>query len=129
MVVAEEWLQDKEITPSGTNWDDLYSHLIVNHDKINPKEKVFVGFRNFVCHTKYNDRGENLLNCLCVKEQDSVATTSKSRKDAQKAAATEKNSFCSIEVGNPGMFGKRGLHIDSRLQIIEIAQFEEAKDR
>ena len=27
------------------------------------------------------------------------------------------------------MFGKRGLHIDSRLQIIEIAQFEEAKDR
>ena len=37
VVVAEEWLQDKEITPLGTNWDDLYNHLIVNHDKINPK--------------------------------------------------------------------------------------------
>ena len=65
MVVAEEWLQDKEITPSGTNWDDLYNHLIVNHDNINPKEKVFVGFGNFVYHTKYNDRGE-IFSTACV---------------------------------------------------------------
>jgi len=27
------------------------------------------------------------------------------------------------------MFGERGMNIDSRLQIIEKAQFEEAKDR
>ena len=48
--------------PSGTNWDDLYRHLLENYERINPKEKVFTGFGNFIYHTKYNDKHENKLN-------------------------------------------------------------------
>jgi len=60
-VVAEEWLLTHD-KPSGNNWEDLYSNLIENNNKINPKEKVFTGFGNFICHTKYNNGGQNLLN-------------------------------------------------------------------
>lgn len=68
VVIAEEWLVNNQ-TPSGTNWNDLYSHLITSYERIHPKERVFVGFGNFVCHTQYNDKGENFLNCVAVNEE------------------------------------------------------------
>ena len=39
-IIAEEWLVNNDI-PSGTNWDDLYQHLLDNYETINPKEKVW----------------------------------------------------------------------------------------
>jgi len=87
---------------------------------------VLIGFGNFVCHLKYNKKGEKLLNCLAVKEEESVCTSSKSRKDAQRVMAEEKKTSRTIEVANPRIFGQHGLRIDSRLQIIKEAKIEKA---
>ena len=51
----------KSDVPSSTKWDDLYQHLLDNYEIIDPKEKVFTGFSNFICHKKYNDSRENKL--------------------------------------------------------------------
>ena len=56
-VIADKWLVHNE-KPSGTNWDDLYAHLIESYESINPREKVFTGIGNFICHTKYNKHGK-----------------------------------------------------------------------
>ena len=50
-IIADEWMVNND-KPSGTSWDDLYAHLLDNYEKINPKEKVFTGFANFICHTE-----------------------------------------------------------------------------
>ena len=123
-----EWLVSND-APSGTNWEDLYHYLLQNYEKINTKEKVFIGFGNFICHSKYNARGENMLNCLAISEEDAVASSSKSRLDARTKATKDKHSVRASQVASSGLLDERGMNLDSRLQIIEIAQFEDAKDR
>ena len=77
----------------------------------------------FQCHTKYNDRGENCLNNLAKDDEEGVAMTAKSRREARKNRANEKDEVRSIETAQSGIFGERGLNIDTRIQIIEMAQF------
>ena len=125
-IVADEWLINNE-QPSGTNWDDLYAHLIENHDKINPKEKVFTGFGNFICHTKYNDRRENLLNILSKNDNDAVVDTDKSRLCARKNMKSNRDNMRALQCGDSNIFKSRGYTIDSRIQMVEIAQFNDAQ--
>lgn len=125
-IIAGEWLVSNE-KPSGTNWDYLYAHLIENYEKINSREKIFTGFGNFICHTKYNDRGENLLNILSINDEDGVDTTSTSRASSRNSMKEEKNKVRAIEAGDSTIFNSRGYTIDSRIQMVEIAQFQDAQ--
>ena len=111
------------------NWDDLYSYLIENYQQINPKEKVFTGFGNFICHTKYNDRRENMLNFLSKTDEEGVADTAKSRSSARQIAKNDKDAIRSIESGDRSIFNSLGMTIDSRMQMVEIAQLEDIQRR
>ena len=118
-IIADEWLvcNDK---PSGTSWEDLYAHLIDNYERINPKEKVFTGFINFICHSKYNDRRENMLNILSKNDADAVATTDATRAIARKSMKVTKDELRSTNTGDSSMFNSRGYTIESRMQIGKI---------
>ena len=37
MVIADQWLNNGEL-PSGSSWDDLYSHVLSQYKDINPKK-------------------------------------------------------------------------------------------
>ena len=125
-IIADQWLINND-KPSGTNWDDLYSHILENYEKINPKERVFTGFANFLCHTKYNDRHENLLNILSKNDEDAVHGADASRSSSRKSTKSEKDRIRAIHSGDPKMFNHRGFSIDSRMQMVEIAQFNDAQ--
>ena len=43
--------------------------------------------------------------------------------------ANEKDEVRSIKTTKSAVFNERSLNMDSRIQIIEMAQFEDAKDR
>ena len=66
---------------------------------------------------------------MAISEEDGVASSSKSRLDARTKATKDKHSVRASQVASSGLLGERGMNLDSRLQIIEIAQFEDAKDR
>jgi len=131
VVRAEEFLSDGEL-PSGQNWDDLYAHVILKHTEQFPKEKTFTGFMAFVCLTKYNDGGKNVLSVLATKdadnEDDSIGDST-SRSSARKKAKLEKDGLRSIECGNDSVFKNRGMTMDARVQVIEISQVEDMKWR
>ena len=127
-VLADKWLvQNGE--PSGTIWEDLCAFLIANTDEINKKEKVFTGMAAFICYSKYNESGENILNCLSKNDQDAVATTDASRAKSRKTTKKQKDKQCSIESGSSSLLNGCGYTIDTCMQIVEIAQFEEAQAR
>ena len=127
-IIADEWLVNNE-KPSGTVWEDLYKHLISNGDKINHKEKDFTGMAAFMCYSKYNTNGENMLNFLAKNDEDAVPTSDASRSQSRSSVKTNKDQQRSIESGDHSLFGKRGYTLDTRLQMVEIAQFEEAQAR
>ena len=60
---------------------------------MNPREKVFTGIGNFICHTKYNERGENLLNILSVNDEDAVSSSDGSRSSSRKSMKSNKDEF------------------------------------
>ena len=127
-IIADEWLSNNE-KPSGTVWEDLYRHLILNSERINPKEKVFTGMAAFICYSKYNAHGENLLNVLAKNDEDAVSGTDESRAKSRSNLKKTKDQERSIESGDVSPFNKRGYGLDSRMQMVEIAQFEEAQAR
>ena len=127
-ILADQWLVDNE-TPSGTVWEDLYRYLIENSDKINAREKVFTGMAAFICCSKYNDGGENHLNVLAKNDDDAVAGTDSSRSKSRLSVKSEKDKMRSIETGDNSLFNNRGLTLDSKMQMVEIAQFEDAQAR
>ena len=91
--------------------------------KNQPKTKSIHRFREFLCHTKYNDRRENLLNILSKNDEDAVHTTDASRSSARKSTKNEKDKIRAINSGDSKLFHSRGFTMDSRIQMIKIAQF------
>ena len=131
VVRAEEYLSDGEL-PSGRIWDDLYAHVILKHTEQFPKDKTFNGFMAFVCLTKYNDGGKNVLSVLDTNDsdnEDDIIGDSTSRSSARKKAKLEKDGLRSIESGNESVFKSRGMTMDARVQVIEISQVEDMKWR
>ena len=90
---------------------------------------MFTGFGNFICHTKYNDKRENKLNFVCVNNRDAVKRTASSRAEGRKKAKKDKDEVRSIASGDKELFNGRGYTMDTRMQMVEIAQFEVARKR
>ena len=127
-ILADQWLVNNQ-KPSGTCWDDLYKFLIENSDKINSKEKVFTGMAAFLCCSKYNDGETNHLNILAKNEDEAVTATDASRSQSRISSKKEKDKVRAIGGNNSSIFNSRGLSIDSKMQMVEIAQFEDAQAR
>ena len=128
VVIAEEWLDDGKL-PSGKNWGDLYAHLLVRKDEINSKEEVFTGLMSFICHSKYNEGGKNMLDFLAINDDDGTEFGKGGRCKRRKMNKEQKDTERSLEAGNISPFADRGLTLDSRIQIVELAQFEDSKAR
>ena len=119
VAIAEDWLNDGSL-PSGSTWDDLYAHVLVEYGKENPKEnEMFLGFMAFVCLTKYNDVGTNQLTVLGSSDDMVVKV---GRAEQRKKEIEEKNLIRASQA-----IGTRGIGFDRQLQVIEIVQLEDCK--
>ena len=127
IVIADECLDDGGL-PSGRSWDDLYSHILSEYKQINEKEPIFQGFIAFVCFTKYNEEGTNHLSVLCVNDEDDCKFSKGGRTVSRKRQKIDKNEVRDIETGS-SPFSSRGLSIATRMEIIELAQYEDSKVR
>ena len=127
-ILADQWLINNE-TPSGTVWEDLYKHLLENSNKINAKEKVFTGMAAFICFSKYNEGGENHLNILAKNDEEAVSGTDSSRSQSRLQSKNSRDKQRSLDTGTDSVFNTRGLTLDSKMQMVEIAQFEDAQAR
>ena len=105
--------------PSGKSYDDLYAHVVEVH-----KEKMFLGFMAFVSLTKYNEGSNNNLTVLQVNDGD-IDVDDSGRMLARKKAKKDKDNnrdMAAALVYSP--FVARGLSVEARVQVIEVAQFE-----
>ena len=103
----------------------MYVHLLDDYDHINPKEKSFTGFANFICHSKYNEYHANMLNLLSNNDDGAVNTTDATHTILRKSVKATKNEICSINTGDSSMLNSRGYTLESRIQIVEIAQYQD----
>eukprot|EP00587_Corethron_hystrix_P017193 CAMPEP_0113319380 /NCGR_PEP_ID=MMETSP0010_2-20120614/13594_1 /TAXON_ID=216773 ORGANISM="Corethron hystrix, Strain 308" /NCGR_SAMPLE_ID=MMETSP0010_2 /ASSEMBLY_ACC=CAM_ASM_000155 /LENGTH=368 /DNA_ID=CAMNT_0000176915 /DNA_START=712 /DNA_END=1818 /DNA_ORIENTATION=- /assembly_acc=CAM_ASM_000155 len=122
VAMAEEWLSNNKVPPSGTNWNDLYAHLLSRCEEIHKTEKIFTGFMAFVLFSKYNANGVNNLAFL-------------SMNDEIDGDIMPRSDFCKrdqrIKVRTRVMLGKnsndRESTIDDRIKLVKIAQCEVRK--
>lgn len=128
IVIAEEWLNDGEL-PSDKSWEEMYEHLLSCSNEISPKEAMFTGFFAFVCLSKYNEDGKNLLNVLALNDGDDHDFGKGGRSESRKRLKKNKDDLRQLETGTVSPFAARGLPLDTRMQIIEVAQFEDSKMR
>ena len=90
---------------------------------------MFIGFMAFVCLTKYNDGGSNNLTVLQINDDD-VKNGESGRGGARKKAKTSKDDTRDVSAGcDESPFAARGLSVEARVQVIEVAQFESQKIR
>ena len=123
VIIVEEWLTDGQLT-TGQSWEDLYAHVIDVH-----KKKIFIGFMAFICLIKYNDGGINKLNVLEINDDD-IKNVESGRGSARKKAKLTKDDTRDISAGYAiSPFASRGLSVEARVQVIEVAQFETQKIR
>ena len=81
-----------------------------------------------MCFTKYNEEGTNNLSVLCVNDNDDCKFGKGGRTESRKRLKSDRNEVRDIETGT-SPFVARGLTIGSRMEIIELAQFEDSKVR
>uniref|UniRef100_A0A6U5L0F0 Uncharacterized protein n=1 Tax=Corethron hystrix TaxID=216773 RepID=A0A6U5L0F0_9STRA len=123
--MAEEWLDDGKL-PSGRSWDDLYDHLISKSDEMSKEKGSYTGWIAFEILTKYNEHGENILSLL--NNEDAKKREGEGRSDFRKKAKLKNDAARSVQVGaDTNAFRNRGLSIQARLHVIEMAQVEDAK--
>ena len=104
----------------------LYRNMKLRTKKGNP----FIGFMAFVIFTKYNDVGENVLCSLAINDGDDNEDKLGGRLDARKKAKTSKDEDRSIAAMHKNSaFAERGLTIDQKMNMVELAQLEEQKWR
>ena len=81
---------------------------------------MFIGFMSFISLTKYNDGKKYTLNILQVNDGDNqYSGTSISRKKAKLSRSETRDFF--IGLANSS-FVSRGLSIEARVQVIEVAR-------
>ena len=66
---------------------------------------------------------------MSVNDTDAVKRTASSRADGRKKAKKDKDDIRSIASGDKELFNGRGYTMDTRIQMVEIAQFEVARKR
>mmetsp|Transcript_11045 Transcript_11045/g.12639 ORF Transcript_11045/g.12639 Transcript_11045/m.12639 type:complete len:390 (-) Transcript_11045:6-1175(-) len=126
VVIADAWLDNGDL-PSGKTWNDLYVHTISKSFKNNPKEPIFTGLINLICHSKFNEGRSNILNVLATKDGDSCDFDTGGKAKLRSVTKENKSNLRSTQTGTPSQFVARGLTLESRIQIIELAQFEDSK--
>ena len=94
---------------------------------ISPREIIFTEFLAFVYLTKYNDSGTNTLNVLSTKDDDieSAVRGRNNHRKIMKLMDDDERLRNTSDISIP--IGQRELAIDTRLQVIEMAQIEDAK--
>ena len=70
---------------------------------------------------------KNRLNVLSKNDADAVATTDATRDISGKLMKVTKNEICSTNTGDSSMFNSCGYTIESRTQMVEISQFQDAQ--
>ena len=129
VAIAEEWLNDGQLS-SGKSWDDLYTHVKDTHEASSGKGKSFIGFMAFVALTKYNETGENLLCTFATIDDDDFDSDEGGRENFRKRAKLNKDEQISIkDLSQDSPFKSRGLSIEQRMGIVELAQIQEQKWR
>ena len=94
--------------------------------------KCFTEFMVFICITKYNDGGKNILTVLATNDDDlgEYLNGSSGRDGARKKVKLTKDEQRSIEIGEEqSPFKTCGLTMDDRVQLMEVLQIEEQKWR
>ena len=129
IVIADDYLTNGQL-PSGKTWSDVYGHVLSRWHEINPIERIFTGFMAFVALTAYNEGRKSKLAVLATKDEDGGGRNASGRAVARKKAKLTKDMGRSADTGSPnGPFAKRGLSMDTRIQLIEVAQLEDQKCR
>ena len=82
-----------------------------------------------MCHTKYNDGLKNQLNILATKDTDECDFGKGGRAKLRENKKEKKYMDRSIGAGSHSPFTSRGLTLNNRIQVVELAQFEENKVR
>ena len=122
VAMAEEWLDGGKL-PSGRTWDDLYAYISSNHEANDKLGNPLMGFMAFVIFTKYSDVGENKLSSLAINDDDNRKDDEGGRMSARKKTKVSKDEERSIDAINMNsIFAQRGLTIDQRVHIVEVAQ-------
>lgn len=125
-VITDKWLDGNGELPLGTSWADLYAHLLDCRTQIHSKEEVFTGSMNIIYHSKHNENRENVLNILAINDEDDCAFGKGGREKRRNLTKVKKHINRDLDTGNSSPFAARGLTLDSRIQIIELAQFQDS---
>ena len=117
--------------PSGKTWDDLYAHIISEHEASDKKKvTLLLDLWLLLFSQKYNDVGENVLCSLAIHDGDDNEDELGGRLDARKKAKTSKDEDRSIAAMHKNSaFAEQGLTIDRKINMVELAQLEEQKWR
>ena len=130
MAIADEWLQDGKI-PSGACWEDLCQHIISETHLISSKKSVYTGWIGFSILTKYNDSDDDALSVFDVEDRNRRDGDKGSRDDCRKKRKIEKDDERSIAVATGSITSSssnlRGINMNTRLQMIELAHFQDSK--
>ena len=122
--MVEEWLDNGQL-PSGKTWDDLYHHILSRSSEVSNERGPYTGWIAFELLTKFKDDGNNVISLLTA---DGDITEEESRSDFRKRDKQDKDIERNAAVGYKHEdFAERGLSLQNRLHIIEMAQVEDDK--
>ena len=111
--------------PSGKTWDDLYHHILSRSSEVSKERGPYTGCIAFELLTKYTDDGNNVISVLTA---DGDITEEESWSDFRKRDKQWKDIEINAAVGSKHEdFAERGLSLQNRLHIIEMAQVEDDK--
>ena len=123
--IADQWLDDGGNLPSGRTWDDLYDHVASKTIEISGEKHYYTGWIAFELLTKYNAEGINHISALT---SNGDIEDDEHRSDFRRRKKAEKDTERGIAVGSGNdSFKDRGLTLEARLHIIEMAQMEDEK--
>ena len=111
-----------DVMPSWKSWDDLYSHLQREWRVQKPNDKGCVGWICFVVFSKFNPQQKIKLAILSSKDHEGDSTS-----DSKWSRGRIKNRKLMNLLCNQSHFKPRGLPMATRIQVIEVAQMEDAK--
>ena len=123
--IADKWLDDGGNFLSGRTWDDLYNHVVSKTHEISGEKNYYTGWIAFGILTSYNAEGKNYISALT---SDGDIAVDKHRSDFRRKSKEAKDTERAVAVGTDNdSFKDRGLTLEARIHVIEMAQIEYEK--